>query len=160
MSWHVMSELPVGTKFYVNNGAWDGEIIEENGKKHLHVLATGSKFDLTAEERKDYKLDIEITERGKVVIDSPAKIKAERDRLLKLLHQAVPSFHVTKVSTIESDRVLLEGGKLPAIFDKKSNEIRVWGRGHRYAGAEVSIKELIALEKALQDWNAEVHFTK
>jgi hypothetical protein len=159
MSWQVMADLPFGTQFYVNNGAWEGEIMEEGGKKHLHVFATDRKIDLTSDVNKDYKLDISITKRGKALIDSPAKVKAERERLLKILHQAVPDFHVTKASTVESDRVFLEGGKLPAIFDKKKNEIRVCGRGNRYSGAEVSIKELIALEKALQGWNEEVHFS-
>lgn len=33
----VMSTLPVGTKFYVHNGAWNGEIIDVNNQKKLLI---------------------------------------------------------------------------------------------------------------------------
>lgn len=37
-------DLDIGTKFFVSNGAWDGQIIEENGIKKLKVLETGRVF--------------------------------------------------------------------------------------------------------------------
>ncbi|MGG1263754.1 hypothetical protein [Brevibacillus laterosporus] len=57
--------LPVGTKFYVLNGAWDGQIIEEDGIKKLLVADTGKKIELTEEIGK-YDLDITIKEWGDI----------------------------------------------------------------------------------------------
>ncbi len=39
-------DLEIGTKFYVCNGAWDGQIIEENGVKKLKVFETGRVFSI------------------------------------------------------------------------------------------------------------------
>lgn len=50
--------LPVGIKFYVHNGAWNGEIIEEDGKKTMLINATGKKVVL--EEDFDYCLVISV----------------------------------------------------------------------------------------------------
>lgn len=52
-------QLPVGTKFYVVNGAWEGEICKVRG--HKHISAKGGKTpwkNLTLDP--DYALDIEI----------------------------------------------------------------------------------------------------
>lgn len=48
--------LDVGTKFSVNNGAWDGEIIEVDGKKYVHVIETGRKVELKPDV--DYGLSL------------------------------------------------------------------------------------------------------
>lgn len=45
--------LPIGTKFCVINGAWNGEIIEEDGKKMMWI-DTGRKVEL--KEHMDYGL--------------------------------------------------------------------------------------------------------
>ncbi|ALA07222.1 hypothetical protein SECTIM467_98 [Brevibacillus phage SecTim467] len=45
--WTDVSKLAVGTEFNVINGAWDGKIIEVDGVKHLHVLDTDKKFNLS-----------------------------------------------------------------------------------------------------------------
>lgn len=49
----VMNTLEVGTKFFVNNGNWDGEIIEVDGEKHL-ATGSGNQFKLDD----TYTLDI------------------------------------------------------------------------------------------------------
>lgn len=49
--------LPVGTKFHVINGAWDGEVIEENGKKMIWI-ERDKKVEL--KEDIDYRIGIEI----------------------------------------------------------------------------------------------------
>jgi len=51
--------LPVGTKFHVINGMWDGEIIEENSKKMMWI-EKDVKVEL--KEDMDYGLVIEIEE--------------------------------------------------------------------------------------------------
>lgn len=56
-----VNDLPVGTKFRVENGAWDGEIIEVDGAKHL-LLGSGGTIDLSSD---DYMLDITIKREGK-----------------------------------------------------------------------------------------------
>lgn len=33
-----LKTLPIGTKFWVRNGYWDGEIVEQNGVKCLHCI--------------------------------------------------------------------------------------------------------------------------
>lgn len=59
-----VSYLPVGTKFWVQNGHWDGEIIEVDGIKHVrHAMGThrcDGRIDRSREGA--YGLDIEITE--------------------------------------------------------------------------------------------------
>lgn len=52
-----MSTLDVGTRFYVNNGAWDGEIIEIDGVKHIDIAGLRT-LDLS--KHTDYKLDITV----------------------------------------------------------------------------------------------------
>ncbi|WP_099301961.1 hypothetical protein [Bacillus sp. Marseille-P3800] len=53
-----VSTLPVGTNFYVCNGAWDGVITMIDGVKHLTIKG-GKSMPLTKENAK-YELDIEI----------------------------------------------------------------------------------------------------
>lgn len=53
----VINELPVSTKFWVENGHWDGEIIEINGVKHMDI-AGGRKVNLELGE--EYVLEITI----------------------------------------------------------------------------------------------------
>lgn len=50
--------LDVGTKFYVSNGGWSGEIIEVNGVKHMLVVDTGKAYNLTTRNDEDCMLDI------------------------------------------------------------------------------------------------------
>jgi hypothetical protein len=50
--------LPVGTKFEVINGAWEGKIVEINGEKHLDISNGYIIKKLDAE--KDYCLAIDI----------------------------------------------------------------------------------------------------
>lgn len=54
----VMNELPVGTKFYVNNGAWNGEIILKNEIKS--ILIKGDSLENAIPIEKDSTLDITI----------------------------------------------------------------------------------------------------
>lgn len=55
-----MYSLAVGTKFSVVNGLWDGEIIEIDGEKYLHIDDTGKNIKLTPEM--DCGLVVEIEE--------------------------------------------------------------------------------------------------
>lgn len=48
--------LEVGTRFRVSNGAWDGEIVEKDGAKCIHVIDTGKVIEL--KPNKDYSLVI------------------------------------------------------------------------------------------------------
>lgn len=41
-----MLDVPVGTKFHVVNGDWDGEIIEKTGRKKLLVYYTGEAHEI------------------------------------------------------------------------------------------------------------------
>lgn len=52
-----VSTLPVGTRFHVVNGNWEGEIFEKDGQRYLRVLDTDSEFLLTP----DYDLDMVLT---------------------------------------------------------------------------------------------------
>ena len=48
--------LKHGTDIYVINGAWYGKVVERNGKKYLHIKATGEYVILSGDE----DLDVEI----------------------------------------------------------------------------------------------------
>lgn len=56
----VLATLDVGTKFFVNNGHWDGSIIEKDGAKHL-LISDERSISLTG-SNVDYTLDITIKE--------------------------------------------------------------------------------------------------
>jgi hypothetical protein len=56
----VMIELEVGTKFFVHNGVWNGEIILRDGKKC--VLIEGDKVENAMECSVDKTLDITIVD--------------------------------------------------------------------------------------------------
>lgn len=51
--------LPIGTKFYVNNGFWKGEIIEIDGEKHIRY-GVGEGRTEKLDYYNDYNLSIEI----------------------------------------------------------------------------------------------------
>ncbi|MFE8701215.1 hypothetical protein ACFYKX_11470 [Cytobacillus sp. FJAT-54145] len=65
-----VSTLDVGTTFYVCNGAWNGEIVEENGVKKLSI--EGDLRDLPS----SYFLDISDI-RTKDAPDSPAPLEVK-----------------------------------------------------------------------------------
>lgn len=50
--------LPIGTKFNVWNGSWDGEIVERNGEKCIYIIET--KRFIKLQEDEDYNLVISI----------------------------------------------------------------------------------------------------
>lgn len=52
----LLKELEVGTKFYVHNGAWSGEIISLGGIKY--VMIEGDKLENAIEISDDKTLDI------------------------------------------------------------------------------------------------------
>jgi hypothetical protein len=52
--------LPVGTKFRVENGYWDGAITRVDGKKCLYVFDTEKHYEINDE--KDFSLVIRIYE--------------------------------------------------------------------------------------------------
>lgn len=51
--------------------------------------------------------------------------------------------------------IVLEGGALPALFDFKTQELILWGRGSRYAGARMSVSELIVVQDIVRKWYRE-----
>jgi hypothetical protein len=51
--------LPIGTKFTVVNGMWNGEIVEKNNKKHMCI--EGDKL-VELQDEYDYCLAIRINE--------------------------------------------------------------------------------------------------
>lgn len=53
-----MHTLPVGTKFYVVNGAWSGEIVLKNNQKH--VLIEGDSMENARPINEDHTLNIRI----------------------------------------------------------------------------------------------------
>jgi hypothetical protein len=53
-----VNNLDVGTKFYVCNGAWYGEIVLKDGKKF--VLVEGDSLENAMEVTNDNILDIKI----------------------------------------------------------------------------------------------------
>ncbi len=59
----LMNTLPVGTKFYVCNGAWNGTITEKNGIKHVKVDAFEDREIPLTGDNEDYMLDINIEEK-------------------------------------------------------------------------------------------------
>ena len=50
--------LPIGTKFRVWNGLWDGEIVERNGEKYMYIIET--KHFVKLQKDKDYNLVVSI----------------------------------------------------------------------------------------------------
>ena len=51
-----LATLPVGTRFWVRNGCWNGKIVEVNGSKSLYIVETGR----TRTINKDDELAIDI----------------------------------------------------------------------------------------------------
>lgn len=87
---------------------------------------------------------------------SAKRLKEEREKLIKKIQDA--GFRVARVSNIDTSHVTIEGGTFPATFDRVQNELHIWGRGSRNAGAKMSVKNLVLLEQVLQAWSAEVSF--
>jgi hypothetical protein len=52
-----LHSLPVGTKFYVENGCWEGKIIKIDDEKYLHI----EEVDRTIKLRKGYNPELHIT---------------------------------------------------------------------------------------------------
>lgn len=46
-----LMKLPVGTAFHVVNGEWDGEIVEKDGKKAIHVFETDNVITINETNR-------------------------------------------------------------------------------------------------------------
>lgn len=40
-----MIELPIGTKFFVVNGLWEGEVIDKSGAKYIKTIK--DEFEIT-----------------------------------------------------------------------------------------------------------------
>lgn len=55
-----MRDVLVGTRFYVRNGRWTGEVVSRDGMKCIHVHETGGVFPIPD----DYELAIDIEERS------------------------------------------------------------------------------------------------
>jgi hypothetical protein len=55
-----MITLPVGTKFWVRNGFWEGEIVEVDNVKCIHAI--GVHIVPIKELGEDYELAIDILE--------------------------------------------------------------------------------------------------
>lgn len=51
--------LPIGTKFYVNNGAWHGEIVEHENTPHFRINRYNDLIPINSE--KDYRLSLSYT---------------------------------------------------------------------------------------------------
>ncbi len=51
-----LTTLPTGTKFWVRNGCWNGEIVESDGIKYIHIIETNSTRKL--EEYDELAIDI------------------------------------------------------------------------------------------------------
>ena len=54
-----MMTLPVGTKFYVHNGAWNGEIVEKNKAKCIKIKGQGT-IKIDKEDMENRMLSISI----------------------------------------------------------------------------------------------------
>lgn len=66
----VMNTLPVGTSFYVCNGAWDGMITEKDGVKHIKI-GNDREFPISD----DYKLDIEIKKKKYQIVYDRTEVR-------------------------------------------------------------------------------------
>lgn len=81
----IMSTLPVGTSFYVCNGAWNGMITEKDGIKHIKIEESDKekpiKDDLTLDiniVKKKYKVTYERTEIRTMVVEADSLDEAEQ----------------------------------------------------------------------------------
>lgn len=54
-----MQTVPVGTPFYVTNGNWEGEIVEQDGVKHVKFLGAAKDYRMVS-LAKPHTLDIRI----------------------------------------------------------------------------------------------------
>lgn len=67
------------------------------------------------------------------------ELKAARDELRRRM---IPVLGTSRVTSIESNTVFLEGGTFPATYDKSTEELSVWGRGSRYSGGSMTVAQL------------------
>lgn len=82
-------------------------------------------------------------------------LSAARTKLLREIRDTLPDFHATKISGIETNRIFIEGGTFPAIFDRDTKQLSIWGRSSRSSGGQMTVEELVKLENALRLWDAE-----
>ncbi|OME54106.1 hypothetical protein BSK59_16125 [Paenibacillus odorifer] len=87
--------------------------------------------------------------------EQAAKLKAEREKVLKVIHEAVPNFGATRILNIECSSIFIEGGTFPATYDRDTKQLFIWGRSSRNSGGSMAIDELIKLEAALKLWDEE-----
>lgn len=94
----IMNDLPVGTKFHIDNGYWDGEIVEIDGVKHLSI---DGERTINLEQNPEYVL--EITIEG-VVPEKEKYVKLKHvEELLALIHTR-DGFHDWSTSYEKYDR--------------------------------------------------------
>lgn len=87
--------------------------------------------------------------------EQAAKLKAEREKVLNIVNEAVPYFEATRILNIECNRIFIEGGTFPATYDREDKQLLIWGRSSRSSGGAMAIDELIKLEAALRLWDEE-----
>ncbi|MDX5853563.1 hypothetical protein [Bacillus cereus group sp. BfR-BA-01363] len=83
----IMSTLPVGTKFHVCNGHWNGEIVEKNGMKYI-LISEDNLINLS--EYPDYKADINIKSIYTNREELDKEIKEKRKELSELRIKVSP----------------------------------------------------------------------
>ncbi|MCU5282349.1 hypothetical protein OCA22_28780 [Bacillus cereus] len=83
----IMSTLPVGTKFHVCNGHWNGEIVEKVGVKY--ILISGDNM-LNISKYPDYKCDINIKSVYTNNEELNKELKEKRKELSELRIKASP----------------------------------------------------------------------
>ncbi|WP_144536502.1 hypothetical protein [Bacillus thuringiensis] len=83
----IMSTLPVGTKFHVCNGHWNGEIVEQNGTKY--VFCHGEAV-MNLSKEPDWMLDIDIKRVFTNKDEIEKELKEKRNELNKLRIKVSP----------------------------------------------------------------------
>ncbi|MFJ8528549.1 hypothetical protein [Bacillus sp. NPDC094106] len=83
----LMDSLPIGTKFHVCNGHWDGEIVERNGTKYVFISEDNM---INLSKCPDYKLDINIKSVYTNKEELDKELKEKRKELSELRIKASP----------------------------------------------------------------------
>lgn len=120
-----INRLPIGTKFYCVNGAWDGVIVKEVGVKYLKVYDTYGTLQnlvkMTKEKGQNCKIDIRIDYLPKQVRQLPYK----EDVLYESLDVAeLPIGTVMQVDSeyFQGEAEVVEHNDDKAVWCKKTGE--------------------------------------
>lgn len=79
------------------------------------------------------------------------ELRQARNDLVKYLREET-DLRPSRVTNLTDNGCFIEGGTFPAIYDHSSLTLKIWGRGNRYSGGQMSVKQLKQVEDKMVAW--------